>query len=81
VKLCVRPEHLFAGSHRANMDDLARKCRHPRRTLTTADVLVIRELLARRVPQRDIAARFGLSQRSVHNIVHGLTYRYDRLAS
>ena len=75
VKLCVRPSHLYAGTHQDNMDDVARSG-HPRRKLSRFEVLEIRRLLSLGASQRTIAERFGVSQRAVWNISCGRTYRY-----
>src|SRR6185503_243782 len=40
-KACVNPEHLYAGTHQQNMDDVAR-VGHPRRKLTEDNVRFVR---------------------------------------
>lgn len=76
-KLCVRLEHLVLGTHHDNMEDHARTLSHPRRKLTSDQAREIKALLAEHVPQRLIAARFGITQHSVHAIKRGLSYRFD----
>lgn len=72
VKRCVRPDHLYDGDHKQNMDDMAR-VGHVRRKLTAAQVGEIR---AGGMSQAALAAKFGVSQRAVFNVVAGVTYRY-----
>lgn len=76
VKLCVRPEHLFMGSHNDNMADHSRKGRHPLRRLTEAQVLELRALRAQGMTQRECAKRAGITQRAVWNIENGLSYKF-----
>lgn len=72
---CVRPEHIFTGTHRDNMQDAARKGRmvprpmigekHPRAKLTEVDVIAIR---CSRESGVAIANRYGLSKSHVSAI-------------
>lgn len=73
VRLCVRPEHLFLGTHQENMDDMAAKGRrasmrfgaNPRAKLRGSDVLQIRRLRGL-VSQRDLARAFGVSKTAIY---------------
>jgi hypothetical protein len=75
---CVRPDHLFLGTHQENMDDRERKKRrkpargekHGCSKLTTNDVIRIRELGKQKVKQRDIGKIFNISQAVVWRILH-----------
>lgn len=68
---CVRPDHLFLGTHADNMADMARKARavrgeaHPKARLTED---IVRQIRAATGTQREIAERFGLSQGYVSQI-------------
>lgn len=75
-KKCVRAGHghLYLGDHVKNMDDMA-KAGHPRRKLSDADV---RRIRSSRLPQRQLAACLGVSQRSISNVQKFVTYRYER---
>ena len=39
---CVRPDHLYAGTHQDNMDDVLKRGRHPAATVTEEEVMEIR---------------------------------------
>ncbi|MBK8909035.1 MAG: HNH endonuclease [Rhodospirillales bacterium] len=73
---CVNPDHLFAGTPKANSDDKARKGRssrlngseNPMSKLVAADVRAIR---SDRRPKRTIAARYGVSVSHVRDIQKG----------
>lgn len=71
-KRCVRLDHLRLGSHIENMDDVSR-AGHPRRKLSNEDAVFIR---LSGLPIRQLARRFGVSQRLIHGVVRGLTYRH-----
>lgn len=71
-RLCVRPDHLYLGTHKQNMDDMAR-AGHPNRRLTNEDAEMIRQSTDTQV---SLAKRFGLHPRSIANIKRGITYRY-----
>lgn len=70
---CVNPAHLFLGTYLDNNRDMHAKGRarvshgsaHCQAKLTEADVLVIREALARGEPQKSLAERFGVSRSNV----------------
>ena len=75
-------EHLFAGNHTDNQMDAMSKGRwwfperakgenNPAAKLCVSQVLEIRELLNRKVPQKHIASKFGIS---VH-LVRKISYR------
>lgn len=74
--LCVRPEHLFLGTQKANMEDAAQKARLrvPRptaRKLTEAQREDIRRRYAAGgVTMRALAAEYGVTTPYIHLIVH-----------
>ena len=72
---CSNPRHLFAGTRRENLEDMAQKGRAPigerqgSSKLTEDDVRRIRELAQRgRLSQRDIADMFGVQQSAISAI-------------
>jgi len=74
---CVNPDHLFLGTHRENMRDKMAKGRantpfgspHANAKLNENQVRIIKRLLSfGTVAQTDIAAAFGVNQRTVSNI-------------
>ena len=80
--ICVRPEHLFLGTHADNAADMVAKGRgvsprlsgesNPAAKLTEEQVQRIRTLYVfGQVTQRDVAEQFGISQQQVSNIVNG----------
>jgi hypothetical protein len=87
---CVRPDHLFAGSHAENMRDMvqkgrwdsperrASKCageRMPNAKLTAEAVRAAREEVAHGGAVRSIARRLGVSRTTLKNAVSGTTWR------
>ena len=77
---CIFPDHLFLGTYLDNINDMRRKGRgvdppiisgesHPLATLSDEDVAEVRRLAGRQ-KQRDIAARFGVSQSTVWRLIH-----------
>lgn len=71
-KLCVRPDHLYLGTHKQNMDDLAR-AGHPKRKLTYEAATAILNSTKTLI---QLAKEFGVSQKAIWDIRKGLTYRY-----
>jgi hypothetical protein len=74
---CVRPEHLFTGTHADNMADMASKGRntfgerHPAARLTDTQVAEIRGLVAGGVLQKHAARQFGVGSAYVSELVSG----------
>lgn len=77
---CVRPDHLFLGTHKDNMEDMARKGRgvsasrpneaHPMVKLTNAAVAAIREAAAGGTSQSVLAKQHGVRQSHISRIVN-----------
>jgi hypothetical protein len=74
---CVRPDHLFLGSHEINMKDMARKNRNvPRAKLTPIQVLEIRRRYAPALGNGPSLAReYGISHGNLYAIVNERTWR------
>lgn len=78
VRLCVNPEHLFAGTHKENLEDMARKgrstrgARNGRAKLTLGQVQTIR---ASDLPQRALARMYGVAQSQVWRIKSGFGWK------
>lgn len=79
--LCVRPEHLFLGTQKDNLDDCLKKGRHVRgdrrkdSKLTTADVLEIRRRYRPRLAT-SLSVQFKVSEHTIRNIAHGRTWAW-----
>lgn len=80
---CVNPFHLWTGSHWENMQDKIRKGMQTAQCgpkngcakLSWEDVKEIRSIHENGVfRQKDIAARFHVSQRTICKIVNGISY-------
>lgn len=70
-RACVNPAHLFVGTHTDNMRDMIAKGRNsapPSTRLTHADVDAIRKLKGTGIYQREVAARYGVSQKQISRI-------------
>lgn len=79
---CVNPDHLFIGTQGDNLRDAARKDRmqfgeaRPLARLTEADVVAIRARYSRGgVPQRVLAAEYGVCQMTISKAVRSETWR------
>jgi hypothetical protein len=75
---CVRPDHLYAGTRRQNMDDvIARKRqageRNPQALLTAEKV---REIRASSDSPAQLAERFGVARPTIYNIRNRYTWRH-----
>lgn len=85
---CVRPDHLFLGSAKDNMNDMHRKGRagdrewwkrpgrrHHFAKLTLEQAVEVRRLYKETdKTQRQIAEQFGVSQAAIWHILKGLSY-------
>lgn len=79
---CVRPDHLFLGDHKANMEDAVAKgrLRAPRpskQRLSVADVTAIRSRVTSGEKRVRVAADFGITKAYVTRIMQGTARRYD----
>lgn len=76
---CVNPSHLFLGTHKDNMQDMAKKGRHGIPThsnkLNSSDVIQIYKLRDSGLLQREIALIFGISQKQVRRILSGENWK------
>ena len=76
---CVRPDHLFLGTHRDNMKDKCSKMRHSfgeRHPTSKIDKAAVRAIKASPMTQRAIAAKYGISQSQVHRIKTGKNWKH-----
>ena len=89
---CVKPDHLFLGTHWDNIQDMMHKHRYltPRRLkgivkgvkngaakLTDSDVLSIRnDFLPRKVTLRNLAIRYNVSIGTISNIVDRRSWKH-----
>lgn len=67
---CVRPDHLFLGTHAVNTADMMRKGRCKTTKLTDEQVREIRALRAAGIRLRVIAERFRVATSTVSDIEH-----------
>ena len=79
---CVNPSHLFVGTQRANLADMASKGRHlygeknAKAVLTEADIPKIRQLCASGMAQWEVGRMFGVSQITVSRIMRGKRWKH-----
>jgi hypothetical protein len=79
---CVRPTHLFMGTHADNMTDMVNKGRslfgerHPGAILTEQDVVQIRQLHSTRLPLKTIANQFQVTPATVAGVVYRKSWRH-----
>lgn len=70
---CVRPDHLFVGTHAENLQDAVLKGKIA--TLTPSDVRKIRKLRNKtNLTQAEVAERFGVGRGAVEHIERGTTW-------
>jgi DNA-binding CsgD family transcriptional regulator len=80
---CCNPKHLFLGTPKENTHDMMRKGRRydfegergQNAKLTNAQAEEIRELCRQKIPQKDIAAKYGVSVPTVSGIKWNRVYR------
>jgi hypothetical protein len=82
-QICVRPDHLFLGSHKVNTQDMMQKGRHhfgvlygediPWARLTWAQVAEIRSQYPAKT-QLSLAQEFGVGRSTIAAIVNGYTW-------
>jgi hypothetical protein len=76
---CVRPDHLFLGTHQDNMRDRDAKRRERRLNaakLATKDVVRIRELIASGTPIVEVSRIVGTTRANVGHIANGKSWSW-----
>lgn len=79
---CVRPDHLFLGTHADNMADMvakarqARGIRNGRTRLTETLVIEIRERSEAGTTQRELATVFGVAKGTIQTILARRSWTY-----
>ena len=79
---CVNPSHLWRGTRKQNLQDMAQKGRATTGSRNGASVLdeekvaAIRKMLKTGVPQKKIAQSFGVGVMTVNHIALGRTWRH-----
>lgn len=75
--LCVRPDHLWLGTHEDNMRDKAEKGRTGSAKLTPALVIELRNLhRSSEFTHKCLATRFNVSRKTVANILNGRNWKH-----
>jgi hypothetical protein len=78
---CSNPAHLFLGSNKDNIKDMVSKKRHSFGSshgcakLNEQQVLQIRRLVSDGKTLSEVAKIYGVSQRTIHRIKHGLNWK------
>jgi hypothetical protein len=78
-RLCVRPDHLFLGTHEENTRDAMKKGRLAKGERAGSAKLtaeIVRAIFLAAGTQDDIAARFGVSQGHVWRIKHRRAWKH-----
>lgn len=75
VRACINPEHLWLGTHRDNMDDMAKKGRAPRSLAVDQAEEIVRLLRTTRLSYRAIGASIGCSTSNVGHIKGSATWK------
>ena len=78
VRACCNPDHLFLGTHADNFADMVSKSRQAfqkgvangSHTLTEAEVLEVRRLVAGGMAQTDVASIYGVTRQCVSLVVN-----------
>lgn len=76
VPACCNPDHLFLGTQRENLQDMANKGRHNRLGGAKLNEAQVLEILALDSPQRLIAANYGISPSNVSRIKTRSSWRH-----
>lgn len=62
---CINPDHLFIGSQKDNLADMARKGRHGLARLVREDIPVIRRLVAEGRTLVEVAKRYNVTPETI----------------
>jgi len=84
---CVRPDHLFAGTRKDNVQDMIQKGRrsssahgsgerHGMAKLTNDQVVEIRQRKANGESAKELSEKFSINRSTVHDIVTGKSWKH-----
>jgi hypothetical protein len=79
---CVNPAHLFLGTQKQNLEDMAKKKRstwginNPRAKLDIDDVKNIKHLLLTKMSEAGIAKQYSVSRQTINNIKNGKVWNH-----
>jgi len=79
---CVNPAHLFLGTQKQNLEDMARKRRstlgerNPMAKLSTKDVEDIKYLITTEVSNKSLALKYGVSTKTINLIKQGKRWNH-----
>jgi hypothetical protein len=82
--LCCNPEHLSLGTHKQNMEQMKlrgragktdqRGAKNHNSKLRDSDIIKIKELINQKLPNKKIAAMFGVAHQTISCIKRGTTW-------
>lgn len=78
-RACVNPAHLRQGTHKENMEDVAKTgskkgTKNPNAKLTEYQVNKIRRMNASGISVNELSLTFNVSRRTIHNVVNGRSW-------
>ncbi len=73
---CVRPDHLFLGTHADNSRDMAEKGHQGRKKLSPTEILKIRTARASGVGPTELGRRYGVNKTTIVHAVQRKTWRH-----
>jgi len=73
---CCNPDHLFLGTQKDNLNDMAMKLRAGTKKLTPAQVLEVRAMLSKKHTKVKIAMTFKVTESCIYAIERGITYKW-----
>lgn len=76
VPSCVNPQHLFLGTQKDNVEDMARKGRHGKARIRAEQASEIKRRLRNGETHRSIAEAFGLDRSTVTQISRNKSWRH-----
>lgn len=74
-RACVRPDHLFLGTQKGNMEDMVQKGRKGGAKLTPAQVAEIKHLHKHGHQRGELAQRFGVTPHTIYMVASGKTWK------